>query len=264
VPATSSNGDGGLWVLDTVNLPLGFAREARQVTDGDLSNASWLFSPDGREIMLTTLTGVFVLDAGSFTPQRERVNVASRKQEILAEWEEKAELKLAAQLKSVHPEISDILNRKAKFLTFSPDETKILYQAASDATIPEGVVKQLPGASTQRQERDIKEGRIYVYDIKEDRNFLIWDHEVAIINQPETEETPQASIRWFPTSRHLVLAEEGKVVVMDYDGTNRQVVYSGAYIAPNAFPVLSNDRILILTNLGAQDTLPNLYAVTIK
>lgn len=264
VPLTNDNGSGGLWAIDTVNLPLGFAREPRQITDGNLTQAYWQYSPDGREIMLTTLTGVFVLDAGSFTPQRERVNVASQKAEILEQWSKKADLKLAAQLKSLHPEIADILIRKAKFLNFSPDETKVLYQASADATIPSGIVRELPGASTQRQERDIKEDRIYVYDIKEDRNFLIEENSESLVIGNRPLDNSSRKLAWFSTSRHLVLAEQDKVVVMDYDGTNRQIVYSGAYLAPNAFPILSTDRIIILTNLGATDTLPNLYAVTIK
>ena len=266
------NGAGGLWVIDTVNLPLGFAREPRQLTDGDLTGATWIFSPDGREIMLSTESGIFVLDAGTFTPQNQRVNVASREEEINDEWAKKAALKLTAQLKGLEPEISDILSRKAEFLTFSLDETKVLYRAISDATIPVWIVRELPGASTQKQERDIKKGRIYVYDIKEDRNFLIEDNSESIlignsrlpISPEDNEIDPQERITWFPTSRHLIKAEENKVVIMDYDGTNRQVVYSGAYNTPFAFPILSNDRILILTNLGASDTLSNLYAVTIK
>jgi len=264
VPSTNTSGGGGLWILDTANLPLGFAREPRQVTDGDMTNSTWQFSPDGRDIMLTTLTGVFVLDAGSFTPQKERINVASQKVEIMVDWQNKSKLKLTAQLKGIQPEIADVLQRKTKFLIFSPDEKKVLYQASSDATVPSGVAKQLPGASTQRQEREIKEGRTYIYDIKEDRNFLIYDQEVNIDSSLAVLDSPQASIHWFSTSSNLVLAEEGKVTIMDYDGTNRQVVYSGAYITPYAFPILSTDRIIILTNLGATDSLPNLYAVTIK
>ena len=266
VPLTGTNGgtNGGLWVVDTVNLPLGFAREPRQITDGDMTGASWQWSPDGREIMLTTPTGVFVLDSGTFTPQNKRVNLASKKDETLADWDKKANQKLEAQLKNIEPQIADILKRKTKFLTFSPDETKVLYQATGDIEIPANIVKQLPGASTQKQERKLTPGQTYIYDIKEDRNFLIEENPnfLSIGNSPEGNATKV--LTWFPTSRNLVLAEENKVTIMDYDGTNRQIVYSGSYATPHAFPILSTDRILILTNLGASDSLPNLYAVTIK
>jgi hypothetical protein len=51
---------------------------------------------------------------------------------------------------------------------------------------------------------------------------------------------------------------------MDYDGTNRQEVYSGSYIAPHAFPTVNKERLLILTNLGADSVLPNLYSLSLK
>jgi len=240
----------GLWVIETVNLPLGFTRNPRRITDGDLTNASWEWSPNGREILLITKTGIFLLDASRFTPQNQRVNIASTKAEILAEWEKERERKLAAQIKNLPKELVDILERKTNSITFSPDETKILYTASGSADLAENLIKPLPGASTQKQERQIKAGKTYVYDIKEDRNFLI--------------SNSAATLRWFPTSRHLVLAEEGKIIIMDYDGTNRQEIYSGSYLAPYAFPTVSRERLLILTNLGADSVLPNLYSLSLK
>ena len=51
---------------------------------------------------------------------------------------------------------------------------------------------------------------------------------------------------------------------MDYDGTNRQEVYAGSYVAPHAYPALTTDRIIILTNLGANTSPPNLYSLSLK
>jgi len=137
----------------------------------------------------------------------------------------------------------------------------ILYTASSSGTLPEGLVRPLPGASTQRQERNIGTGRTYIYDIKEDRNFLITDQPVTInnIDNPQT-----GALRWMSTSRHLLLAQSGQIVIMDYDGTNRQVVYSGSYITPSAFPFSNTTKLLILTNLGAPSASVNLYTLTVK
>jgi hypothetical protein len=254
----------GLWVMETLNLPFGFAKEPRRVTDGDLSKASWLWSPDRREILLTNQLGVFLLDSGQFTPQSQRVNVASRLEEIKATWEEENQTKLEARLRNLPAEHADAFTRKVRSLAFSPDETKILYIASGSATLKPDLVKQLPGASTQKQEREIKEGQIYIYDIKEDRNFLIEQDSEELTIEPDLYSTAKRSISWFPTSSHLVLAEEGKVTIMDYDGTNRQPVYTGSFVPPYAFPFASTGRLLILTNLGADSSLPNLYSVTIK
>jgi len=240
----------GLFLIETADLPLGFSRDPRRLTDGDLTQASWEFSPDGRQIMLTGQFGVFLLDSGSFTPQNARVNISSRKEAVLGEWETLKKNKLSAQLKNLPEELADMLQRKASAVTFSPDDTKILYTASSSASLKENLIKAPPGSSTQKQERNIEAGKTYVYDIKEDRNFRVADEGV--------------SVRWFPTSKHLVLAEAGQVVIVDCDGTNRQPVYSGSYIAPHAYPYLNSSKILILTNLGAGASIPNLYSLGLK
>ena len=127
----------------------------------------------------------------------------------------------------------------------------ILYTASASGTLPDNLIPPLPGASTQHQERVIQGGQTYVYDIKEDRNFLISTN-------------PGDIVRWMPDSRHLLTALPSQVVAMDYDGTNRQVVYSGSYITPSAFPYSNATKLLILTNLGAATSSANLYALTVK
>lgn len=254
IPQTQDNQGNtknGLWIIENVNLPLGFAQGPREVTDGDFSSgASWQFSPDGRQILLTTKTGTYLLDTGTFTAQSGRVNVAGRSQQILIGWAQDAQKRLNDKMRSLPQQFSDILARDAANIIFSPDDSKVLYTASTSASIAGNLINPLPGASTQKQERDIKRGRTYVYDIKEDRNFYV-------ANAPST-------VFWFPTSKNLVLAEDGKITLMDYDGTNRQIVYTGSYIAPDAFPYASADRLLILTNLGSDATNPNLYSVSLR
>lgn len=239
----------GLWVIDVYNTPLGFNRDPKKITDGDLKGADFEFSPDSNEILLNTSKGIFRLQTNTFTPQSQRVNIASQKQEILTEWENKRKVIIEAILKNLPEKISEIFSRKVSTLTPSPDGQMLLYTAADEARLAENLVPALPGASTQKQERDIKPGKTYVYDIKEDRNFLIGEN----INP-----------LWLPTSRHLLLAENEKVVIMDYDGTNRQEVYRGAYLAPFAYPFSNSNRIIILTNFGSSSNTPNLYSVIIK
>lgn len=240
----------GLWLTETFNLPLGFNREPRQITDGDLAGAVWQFSPDSRQILLTTKSGAYILDSGKFTPQGQRVNVAGSVAATLADWQKKKDQTLNAQLLKLPNTLQYILKSKTSLVVFSPDENKVLYTASNSANIPENLIAQLPGSSTQKQERNIVSGAVYVYDIKEDRNFKVADAgQVAY---------------WFPTSSHIILPEKDKIVIEDYDGTNPQTIYSGSYVAPYAYPFTSTNRIIILTNLGSNGTMPNLYSLSLK
>lgn len=265
LPATGVTDDKvGLWTLDTFSLPLGFSNDPKRITNGDLINAGYSFSPDGRQIMLTTSNGIFVLDTGSFTPQNQRVNIASQKDTILAEWKKEKSVKNASLTRNLPPELTDILARKTSDFVFSPDAQMILYTASGSATLPENLISPLPGASTQKQERNIQTGSTYIYDLKEDRNFPIYNQPVIIGERLTEKSNIIPALRWMSTSRHLLLASQGQIVIMDYDGTNREVVYSGSYIQTFAFPFNNTTRLLILTNLGAETASPNLYTLTIK
>ncbi len=282
VPLAGNHDSEGLWIIDTINLPLGFSRDPKRITDGDLDEATWVWSPDASEILLTTPTGDFLLDTSKFTPQAQRINMAAGRSVILANWEEKRREKLESKVRQLPEDLQEILNRKTSQILFSPDQDMIVYTASGSGTIPEKLIKQLPGASTQSQQRTIKQGQTYVYDIKEDRNFLITEDEIAftglvknyinlnktgswkLATGPEGVGNPKRSLAWYSSSRHLILAEDAKITILDYDGTNRQVVYSGSYVSPYALPTLSLDRLLILTNLGANSSLPNLYSLSLK
>ncbi len=254
----------GLWTLDTFSLPLGFSNDPKRITDGDLTNASYSFSPDGRQILLTISNSIFVLDTGSFTAQNQRVNMAFKKDATLAGWAKEKAVKNTSLIRNLPPELTDILTRKTSDFVFSPDEQMILYTASASGTLPDNLIRPLPGASTQKQERAVQTGHTYIYDIKEDRNFLVTDQPVSINSQVSDLKSQISSLRWMSTSRHLLLAQPGQIVIMDYDGTNRVVVYSGSYIGTYAFPFNNTTRLLILTNLGAETASPNLYTLTIK
>jgi dipeptidyl aminopeptidase/acylaminoacyl peptidase len=251
VPPSGDNIErAGLWIMETVNLPLGFNRDPRRITDGDLTNATFEFSPDAREILLNVSNTIFLLNVSEFTPQASRVNVALQVENIKREWQEIRETRLAAKIAPLPDKIEEVFANGVENILFSPDENRILYQAKTEATIPEGLITELPGSSTQQQERELSPGKKYIYDIREDRNF-------AIANSEEV-------VYWISNSLNLVIPEEGKISIIDYDGTNRKTVFSGSYVYPIAYPATNVNRLLLLTNFGASDSVTNLYWLSLK
>jgi hypothetical protein len=51
---------------------------------------------------------------------------------------------------------------------------------------------------------------------------------------------------------------------MDYDATNKQVVFTGNYQYPHAYPSGSTSRAIILTNFGSTTSPLNLYWLGLK
>lgn len=249
-PSTDNLERAGLWVMETINLPLGFNRDPRRVTDGDLTDAKYEFSPDAREILLTTTGGVYRLDVSQFTPQASRINVSLNLASIAKEWKDIKSARLAAKIAPLPDEIETIFANNASDIVFSPDENRIVYTATQSGTIKEGVARQLPGSSTQKEERRIEPGNKYVYDIREDRNFKV--------------ATKDEMVYWISNSLNLAIPEKDKISIIDYDGTNRKIVFTGNYIYPVAYPSTNVNKLLLLTNFGAADSLTNLYWLSLK
>ena len=240
----------GLWIMSVSSLPIGFANEPKKITDGILLNPTYNFSPNNRELLLETKTGAYLVSTTEFTKQEDLVNIATQRDTILEKWSIEKTKKDESELKLLPIELSDIISKKTSNFAFSPDETMLMYTASSTANLKSNLIAELPGSSTQKEERDIKVGKTYIYDIKEDKNFEVLD--------------TGRSLYWLPTSRHLLLPEEGKIIVMDYDGTNRQTVFSGDYVSPHAYPFVNASKLLILTNFGSSSSTPNLYSLSIK
>ena len=261
----------GLWVLDLADRPLGLSREPRQIVvntpNYDFSQAEYRWSPDSKQILVTfkttsgkgkaakTKTQNFLLDSDRLNPSSALVDITPTLSFILENWEKEKENRLQAQFSKLPKELLNSLKGKVVDIQFSPDETKLMYTATASASIPSGIIPPPPAASTQTEEREIKPGRIYVYDLKEDKNFFIGE-----VPSPQSQ---VPSYSWFPTSKHIFIVQKDKISIKEYDGTNETVVWSGPFENSFAFPFPAGNRILILTSIG-KDTPPNLYAVSLR
>ena len=139
-----------------------------------------------------------------------------------------------------------------KIISFSPDENKILYEATAAAALPTIITPALLGTNATEDKRNIIPNTLYIYDIKEDKNYFIGASKDLVF-------------QWLPTSRQLLTAGNNKIDVVDFDGTNRKTVYAGPFWDSFVAPWTNASKLVILTNLNpSASTLPNLYAVNIK
>jgi type II secretory pathway pseudopilin PulG len=197
---------------------------------------------------------------------------------MVSDWADERLAKEQQQLAAFKQPIIDIATTSAKIISFSPDETKILYEATASATIPQIIKPSLIGTNPTTEERTIKPGIIYIYDSKEDKNYLVLDKtELPTIKVTPTAKTTKSTtparapngrtqnIHWFPTSKHLLLTLEGKIDIMEYDRTNWVTIYSGPFENSFVAPWSNGSRIIIMTNLNpGVSTLPNLYTVNLR
>jgi len=260
----------GVWVLDLLDKPLGMNRDARQLLKReqlDTDNGVLVWSPDSKQLLLTTYTEeAYLLESDKFNDApKPQFDITL----LQKDWEELRISKEKEKLMSLKDEVMNIATSSMNILSFAPDETKILYEASRSTTLPTIISPPLIGTNPTEEVRDIKPGNVYVYDVKEDRNYLIgtkneiWKSSSSP-NLPISQSSP-SPIQWLPTSRHLVITSKDKVEVMDCDGTNRKTVYAGPFWDGFTAPWSNAGRLVILTNLNpAASAIGNLYAVNIR
>jgi hypothetical protein len=238
-----------LYVIDLSESPLGLLnRDSKLIfTYAKDVTPELTWSPDSRQILSIASPSATLVDVNSSTTRDATLNYLI----TLNTWAEIIETRENQKLEALPLVMRDILATSAASLAWSPRENKLLYTATASATIPDELIRPLPGSSTQVQKRQLEAGMTYVYDLEEDRNFQI---KCAIDHTS-----------WFPTSNHVICLAEDEVTIMEYDGLNPTVVYAGPMENGFAFPYPSSKQLLILSNLNSTTSLlNNLYALSLR
>jgi len=250
-PASTLETKTGIWRVELRTSPLGWKSEPKKIfTPRD--PATWEFpklswSPDETSIVTDATTAAMLLPIdGTSTPtELAPVFLASQKLQWEAERQEKTMLALAAL-----PEpMGDFLASTAATIRFSPDDTKIFYEATASAALPP-LQKLIVGSNSTPESRTIVAGTLYVYDQKEQKNFAI-----AQTNHVYSLDTTL----WYNDSKHIVLVEKDTIYIVDYDGTNKRAIYAGPFDPSVLFPWPPGGKLVILTNFNKPQTPPNLY-----
>ena len=263
--ASQSAVKNGIYVLDMSVRPILTLQNASSQIAQDVTNSfslsTFTWSPDSAQLLAVitkqnTLTK-YLLQANTLnqTPQDVTETITS----VNNTWQNIKADKDTAQLNSLPKALRTVVSVNFNILQWSSDETKILYQASESATLPLIINPALIGTNSTPQTREIKKGEVYVYDIKEDRNYLI----LSSLPTPTTE-NGELPILWYPDSKHLVYVHDGRIDMMEYDAQNQTTVYAGPFMDSYVFPWPDATKLVILTNLGNPNIAPNLYTIGLK
>jgi len=186
--SNSSERKNGLYLLELVNNPLSFQKEAKQIA-GDspgfnLETAKFIWSPDSNEVILVTDQREVLLDISTMNSLDILQDISYRKKQILSEWEQEMYLREREFFAKFNPEIISVATVSAKNIYISPDKKRMLYTAIAELELP-ALTPTVPVTSSQPEERNLVIGGIYVYDREEDKNFRVGTEKV-IENKTET------------------------------------------------------------------------------
>lgn len=288
--ATSSAQEAGLWIMDLTGFLFNVTKSPKQIIQSketkDFSNYQYSWTPDSRQILIEsqnkTVLEQYLIDPNQLNSINSLVNISSTLPQSISVWEEEEQMKFELKLQKLPLEMIDVVKNKAKQIVFNEDNTKVLYTATASATLPENLIPKVLAGSMQKESRTLEVNKTYVYDISEDKNFLI------PFNTPIPTNTPKATkkitgstaslspnpysltpISWLPTSRHLYWTDssnnQDKVLACEYDGTNLTTIYSGPFIKPYVFASPGKDKLIILSKINFElNSQSNLYSISLK
>ena len=251
----------GIYLFEGDKKPLPFLQSLKLIIlksnlalETDFTKTKVTVSPDIKEAIFEFNESAYLLslEEENLTPY----DVTSSKETLISAWEEKKIKDNLKILETFPSEFARIASESVNIISFSPNDIRVLYQAKKNLSISLIINPGIIAANQTLEQRDLKKDYFYVYDKKEDKNYLIGSQSVnPLINQ---------SIQWYFDSKHLLISREKKIVVADYDDTNEQTVYSGPF-ENNFFSSTNDGKIIVLINLNSQvNELPDLYLVGIR
>ena len=70
---------------------------------------------------------------------------------------------------------------------------------------------------------------------------------------------------WLPDSKHIILVEEGTISLMEFDGTNKAIIYAGKFEDSFVFPWPDSSRLVIISSLPTPTASePNFYGINLR
>lgn len=169
----------GLYILELSDRNTLFSKTTRLVAQNpknlDFTQAKILWSPDSNQLLASFPSVNYLLNPNQTTNPQDLVDASSQLTYLLTNWEQEITNREKQLLSSLPEAMIEIATQSAKNLYFSPDSEKLLYTAIASAQIPEGLTPPLPVRNSQPENRNLEAGNLYVYDIKEDQNFLLLD-----------------------------------------------------------------------------------------
>lgn len=229
----------GLWVWGMASdRPIAFARggEPHQIANNatvDYSKATLRFSADSKKILATVGGNNYLLDADNFNGEPRDITAILAA--TLKGWEDDQKSADSARVLNIKdPQVRKIASDSAT-LKWSPDETKFLF-------------RKDPPPKELKADTLVKGYK--VYDLEEDKQYDI----------------PEARMHfWLPDSRHIVLVEDGKVSIVDFDGTNKAVIYAGKFEDDLVFAWPDSSRLVLISSFPTPTASePNLYGINLK
>ncbi|MDO8498942.1 MAG: PEGA domain-containing protein [bacterium] len=237
---------GGVWVWTMTSQPLSLSRDAEphqilaSTNTMDFSKAKLTWSTDSKSLLVTlqesdnpssASTRNFLLPYDRETSLGDLRDITPMIDSTLKEWQEATSIQDMARLAVVNDPALRQIASSAAALKWSPDETKFMVG-----------VKVYDLGSLNQGGKLKQQGGFKSYDLSQASAYL-----------------------WLPDSRHIILIQEDKISISDFDGSNMAVIYAGKFEDTSVFPWPDSSRLVVMTSFNTPTAnQPNLFGINLK
>ncbi|MFA6007684.1 MAG: PEGA domain-containing protein [Candidatus Shapirobacteria bacterium] len=258
VASTSATSkENGLYLLEINEFSLLLGKYTPHLLSLNLPYLDWSkytfeFSPNSRQVIASSknYSSVYLFSIDQNIDSKNLFDISTKLTEIKNNWQNDQQQITTIKLEKIPPELVALIATTSSTLSFNSTEDKILYQAKIDGNLDKNIISPPPIISNQTQSRSLKKDQFYVYDLKEDTNFLIGDTSIS-------------NLSWLPNSNNLIFTQDKNIRVCDYDATNFQTIYTSYLPIKDILSSLDGYKIIVSTSLNAKSP-QNLYSLTIK
>lgn len=252
----------GLWVWTMGEKQISFSRgaEPHQISQNisavDFTKATFKFSPDSSQLMVTLADRTLLLDTTRFNDPPQDITATA--QSVLKNWADDQKAKDLTRLQL----IKDLGLRKtasdAAYLKWAPDESKFLYSADGKKDFK---VITLVGHDNLPSIQTFSMPQVTNFSWLPDSDHLVLV-ESAQTSSPTPAPTEKPGASPTPFSSNFPL---GKVSIIEYDGFNKSEIYVGNFDSNSAFAWPDGSRLVIISSFPtATASKPNLYGINLK
>jgi len=260
VASASATKDNGLYQFDLSSsvFPINKSNLHQLATNFhgiDWSKCTFEISPNSKQLIATsTINKIsWLVNLEEPITQNNIKDISVRKDLVIQEWKDQEATQISDKLSKL-PQIfkNFISTQSAKDIQLNQTDEKVLYLSTSDYKLDSIQVSPPLDQSTQIQDRNIKKDNWYIYNLKDDTNFMIGSRN-DIFNPS-----------WLNNSNSIICVQDKSIKVIEYDATNKQTIFSGKFINNMVYPSINGNQIIVLSNLYSNDNAENLYSLTIR
>lgn len=274
---TRTRQKGGVWVWTMSTQPISFNRgaEPHQLVSStstlDFSKAAMQFSPDSKSLMVTLQEGGipgeastrnFLLPVDRTTSVSDLKDITPIVSATLKEWaddEKTQKMEMVLAIKDL--QVQKVASESA-IVRWSPDETKFITVTGPAGNNPRDTLTRAKvydlitpvKADSNNSPRFGEAGRA---GLSAGQSGLVGS---KVYDLPEAR-----AYYWLPDSRHVILVQDGKISLADFDGTNMAVIYAGPFQDSAVYPWPDSSRLMIVTSFNTPTaSTPNIFGINLK